>query len=115
LKILEWKDDAGRTALSWAAEEGKLEVVRALLDWGADPLSCDKGKQTLRMFALDKGHTKVAKILASDHVSSKAVPGNALLPTVQLSPLTTSHSPLVDSFIICLKHHQPIPASLRTV
>lgn len=98
LKMLEWKDDAGRTALSWAAEEGRLETVRLLLRWGTDPLSSNKRKMTPRMFALDKGHTQVAKLLASDHTSSGLIPGNAI-PITRQPSLPVNLPPLKNSAI----------------
>jgi ankyrin repeat protein len=85
LRILEWKDDSGRTALSWAAEEGRLDVVALLLRWGADPLEGDKRKQTPRLFALDKGHTRVAKMLSSDYPYLKFINGKEL--RTELSPI----------------------------
>jgi ankyrin repeat protein len=62
-QIINWSDDSGRTALSWAAEAGEIEVTRILLEWGANPLLSDKKKQTPHLLAKDKGHKKVAKIL----------------------------------------------------
>ena len=106
LEILEWKDDAGRTALSWAAEGGKLEAVRVLLKWGADPLSSDNRKQTPRMLALDKGHTKVAKVLGSDHTSS-------VRPAIQQFPLATGSS-LMETSIVEPEHLPILPESLMT-
>jgi serine/threonine-protein phosphatase 6 regulatory ankyrin repeat subunit A len=104
LKMLEWKD-AGRTALSWAAEEGRLETVRLLLRWGADPLSSNKRKMTPRMFALDRGHTKVAKLLASDHTSSGLIPGNTN-PITRQPSLPTNLSP-VENFAIESENDSP--------
>ena len=72
LDTLNWKDDAGRTALSWAAEENRIAVIRALLMRGADPLLCDKRKQTPRMFALARGHTKVARMLEAENTSPQS-------------------------------------------
>ena len=62
-EVVNWQDTSGRTALSWAAEEGHTDVVRQLLDSGADASLTDSKKQTPRIWALDKGHTKVVNLL----------------------------------------------------
>ena len=105
LKMLEWKDDSGRTALSWAAEEGQLGAVRLLLKWGADPLSSDKRKMTPRMFALDKGHLKTAKLLASDHAGSGVKSSNNVPQTREPSPRPPSPT---ETYVMALDHQPPM-------
>ena len=71
-ETINFKDNAGRTALSWAAEEGKLGVVQVLLDWGADVLLRDEKNRTPQMLASDKGLTRIANIL---DVHQAKIPG----------------------------------------
>ena len=49
--------------LMWAAAEGQTEVVRLLLDAGADPTKQDVDGETALDFARDKRHADVIKLL----------------------------------------------------
>ncbi|MCK5457486.1 MAG: ankyrin repeat domain-containing protein [Melioribacteraceae bacterium] len=51
------------TPLMHAAAEGHIEVVKILLDHGADPSLKDIDGDTAESFAVQKGHSKVAKLL----------------------------------------------------
>lgn len=51
------------TALMHAAAEGHFEVVKLLLENGADPLLKDVDGDTAESFAVQNGHSKVAKLL----------------------------------------------------
>ena len=53
----------GFTALMTAAAEGQLEVVRVLLQHGADPALKDEDDDTAESFALEKGHSAVVELL----------------------------------------------------
>ena len=53
----------GFTALMTAAAEGQIEVVRHLLDHGADRGLKDKDGDTALSFARQKGHTEVVDLL----------------------------------------------------
>ena len=53
----------GFTALMTAAAEGQLEVVRLLLQHGADPALKDEDSDTAESFALEKGHSAVVELL----------------------------------------------------
>jgi ankyrin repeat protein len=53
----------GFTALMTAAAEGQLEVVRLLLERGADPTLVDTDGDTALSFARQNGHTMVAQLL----------------------------------------------------
>jgi ankyrin repeat protein len=54
----------GWTPLMFAAGEGQLEVVTLLLKHGAKPEIKDTDNETARDFAVRKGHTAVAELLA---------------------------------------------------
>jgi ankyrin repeat protein len=55
----------GFTALMYAAAEGQLEVVRALLGHGANATLRDKDGDTARDFAARNGHTEIARRLGN--------------------------------------------------
>ena len=54
----------GFTALMTAAAEGQLQVVRLLLQNGADPALKDADGDTAESFARQKGHGDVVKLLS---------------------------------------------------
>ena len=53
----------GEAPLSWAAEMGHVEVVKALLVKGADPGAKDKAGQTALDHAKKNEHSKVVEVL----------------------------------------------------
>ncbi|KAK7177745.1 ankyrin repeat protein [Paraphaeosphaeria sporulosa] len=57
------KDEHGRTALSHATSEGHVDVVRLLLDRGADVNTTDKDNLTALHRAADQGHGEVIRWL----------------------------------------------------
>jgi GA-binding protein transcription factor beta len=52
--------------LHWAAAKDQMEVTRLLLENKADINAKDNMKLTPLMWALDKGHTDVAKLLRAN-------------------------------------------------
>jgi hypothetical protein len=58
------KDEYGSTALMLAAKEGHLDVVRFLVEHGADIFEKDKDNKDASNHAMDHGHEEVAKYLA---------------------------------------------------
>jgi hypothetical protein len=61
----DYKDDLGRTPLSWASGTGQLEIVRALLTTGAvDPNSKDDSGRTPLSWASEQGHWQTAQMLS---------------------------------------------------
>ncbi|KAG4427282.1 hypothetical protein IFR05_017235 [Cadophora sp. M221] len=60
----DFEDEDGRTPLSHAAEEGRVEVVKLLLATdGVNPTSEDHCGQTPLSHAAEKGHEEVVKLL----------------------------------------------------
>ena len=57
------KDDSGGSSLMYSANRGYLEVVKALLDKGADVNGKDMHGRTALMRASESGHLEVVKVL----------------------------------------------------
>lgn len=56
-------DKSGGPALHWAVGSGKADVVRLLIDLGADVAAMDGHQQTARDLAVKKGHSEIADML----------------------------------------------------
>ena len=56
-------EKVGRSGLSWACEEGHLEIVRLLVELGADINQTDKCGYTPCYYACWKGHLEVVWLL----------------------------------------------------
>lgn len=69
-------DDAGRTALSHAAEHGNPDIVQSLIDAGAEIHAADMEGRTALMFAADLGSAEAIEVLlatgANPHVVDNA-------------------------------------------
>ena len=58
--------EAGRTALFWAAYKGRVEVVKALINAGADVNKAStKDSMTPFAAATSKGHTEIAELISN--------------------------------------------------
>ena len=57
------KDDAGRTALFMAAENGREAIVQALVEPGADFNGEDDAGRVVLFMAAENGHKAVVKLL----------------------------------------------------
>ena len=53
----------GRTALMRSAKRGHTDIVRYLIDNGADPRKRDKNNKTALMGAAKKGHVDICRML----------------------------------------------------
>ena len=62
---VELQTDSGNTALHYAAMKGHSEVVKLLVDKGADVMSEDTEGQTAMHWAVDGGHLEVIKMLVA--------------------------------------------------
>jgi ankyrin repeat protein len=93
--ILNWRDHAGRTALSWAAEGDRLITLHRLLERGADPSISDTKNRTPRMYALERGHTRAANVLETYQLSNSGVPSPFSNATTAVSKMRTSGEPTV--------------------
>ncbi|KAK3943420.1 hypothetical protein QBC46DRAFT_254271 [Diplogelasinospora grovesii] len=64
---LQYKKDltryTGRTPLSWAAQEGRLSIVKALVEGGADTNESDRSGHKPFLRASSNGHEDVARLL----------------------------------------------------
>ncbi len=70
------KDYDGNTILSWAAFQGKVEVVKLLLSYGFDPLQKNfKGKNAIN-FASMNAHREIIKIFVVDMIKMGANKSN---------------------------------------
>src|ERR1700754_25857 len=66
------KTNYGATALSYACDKGHTEVVRLLLERGADPNVKDTFYGEVPIgWALDKGHTEIVKLLLAGGAQGK--------------------------------------------
>ena len=57
------QDEQGWTPLNWAAGRGRLEIVRLLLDRGADAFRVGRDQRTPYKIALAARHAEVARLL----------------------------------------------------
>ena len=70
---LEAKDKYGRTPISWAAEEGQLEVVKVLAALKADLEAKDNDGRTPISWAADEGQWEVKAALADLQAKNKGI------------------------------------------
>src|SRR5947199_339475 len=63
----------GQTSLSWAAENGHVDVVKLLLNANANIEAADKkGPMPLISWAAKKGHVEVVKLLLNANANIEA-------------------------------------------
>lgn len=75
------EDYSGNSALVWAAWAGHLDIVKLLLEYGADVRALDENGNTALFDAARRGHAEVVKVLLEhgSHVHDSRNPsGNAL-------------------------------------
>ncbi len=69
------RDQDGRTALSWAAGEGRLASVRVLLEYEADANLSDRENVTPLMLAARSGYPRIVEALVEHGANVNAVDG----------------------------------------
>jgi uncharacterized protein len=60
------RNDGGSTPLTWAAGEGRIDLVNLYLQKGADVNAVTNDGNTALMFALNSGYHQIAKVLATN-------------------------------------------------
>ena len=80
--LIDSTDKLGWTPLHWAARSGQVEVVRMLIDSGADVNYADEKAGTPLHMAVYSGHGDVAELLIA-----KGADVNALIPRDEQRPL----------------------------
>ena len=63
------KDDDGRTALIWAAQQGSIASMELLLKMGADPGIKDNVGMTALMYATKNGYERTVRVLMNAGVT----------------------------------------------
>lgn len=74
--------EGSRTALSFAAQNGNLEVVKELIGWQSFPNSADAAHRTPLSYASEGGHSHTVKMLLADQrvdPDAKDTDGNTAL------------------------------------
>ncbi|KAK7428983.1 hypothetical protein QQZ08_004495 [Neonectria magnoliae] len=71
----DFMDHKGRTPLSWAAQEGRLTIVRILIQGGASLDEADRRRLTPLLRALKNGHEAVARLLINKGADANAKDG----------------------------------------
>jgi hypothetical protein len=64
-------DKHGWSPLNWAAGKGDLEMVKLLIECGANPLKVGRDQRTARMIAMAADKIEVAKFLRSAETNGK--------------------------------------------
>ena len=100
------RNQHGMTALMRAAYHGHARMVRALLDYGADPNLTRNDKFTALALAAFFGHTETVKILI-DHGAKKEV-----VTRCNASAKTWATARTYDEVARCLDTHTPARAPL---
>ncbi|KAJ7585110.1 Pfs, NACHT and ankyrin domain protein [Mycena floridula] len=65
-------DQYQRTPLSYAAEEGHIDIVKLLLEKNADPAAADEYKRTPLSYAARQGHIDIVKLLLEKNADPAA-------------------------------------------
>ena len=67
--VLEIKDKLKRTALAWASLTGRAEIVRLLVQFGADPVSLNENKDITPLhYAAAGGHDEIVRFYCRQNV-----------------------------------------------
>lgn len=70
LELINEEDEYGWTALNWAAGRGRPDIVKLLLEHGADVFKTGRDLRTPYKIALAAGHVEVARLLKEAEVKA---------------------------------------------
>ena len=75
------RDEYGHTALHYAARLGHPDIIKYLIQLGAEPVAVNKDKETPLMLAVKAGQTQAVQILYAyyDQKLDRDIEGNSLL------------------------------------
>jgi uncharacterized protein len=71
------QDEQGWTPLNWAAGKGSMEIVKLLLDSGADVFRTGRDQRTPYQIALAAKHTDVARLLKEAEQAANGASGES--------------------------------------
>ena len=74
---------AGQTALMLAVSHGRLDMVKMLLEAGADINTQDDDGSTALMCACEHGHVDIVKVLLAHPDCDPTIPDNVSRPDVE--------------------------------
>jgi len=105
-------DRSGSTTLMWAAfnEQGKTEIVSALLELGVDPNIKNKVGETALTWAIRRGPTAVVELLKKNGASDAPMIKTSVENAVRL--LQKSGSQFVEASHCSSCHNQSLPQML---
>lgn len=78
--LSEWMDDIGLLPIHWAADRGHVEILKFLIEQGADLNSLDLEEQTPLHYAACCGHVEAVRYLLSIGADTSRKNGDGMTP-----------------------------------
>ncbi|XP_032684367.1 acyl-CoA-binding domain-containing protein 6 [Odontomachus brunneus] len=79
-RLSEWMDDIGLLPIHWAADRGHVEILKFLVEQGADLNSLDLEEQTPLHYAACCGHVEAVRYLLSIGADTSRKNGDGMTP-----------------------------------